>query len=331
MNTFMKDLLLKVKTVGAKQDATSVLAEIEALGSQTNANEVMHTTNTGMGKELIPSEVMGASILDMIPQYSYLLSSLPGNQGSGLNLKEVLPVVGEADLFDGNTEWTTGSNAITPSGKKVATGSVAIEQGQFILEIAVSKRELAYSVEALEPLLRERISMSAARTIDAFLLNADNATSGNMNTSATPDATAYYMQGAEGLRKVGLANSLDIGTFDDTDILALADKLGDYASDPTQCVIVVNRKVYNKMLGFTNVKTYDKFNTNATIQKGVLANIFGFDVMVARDMPALALATGKVHATTGNDYGTLVMFYKPAVQYGFGKIEDFEVTAVAGR
>lgn len=335
MEKVLKNLLVQVRTLAhPDRDRNAAIAEVEAFEAQKNANEVMNTTAVGAGKELVPAEVMGDALLGLVPNYSFLLPLLPGNHGSGLEMKEVLPVIGEAGLFSGNTEWTTGAGTPnTPTGRKVATGSVTIEQGQFILEIAVSKRELAYSMVVLEPILRERINQAAARTVDALFLNADSATSGNINyDGGTPATGEYYLQGNNGLRKLGLGNSVDVGTFDEADFLAMFDALDEYAADPSQLLFVTSRKVYNKMLGFTNVKTYDKAAQNATIFKGVLANLFGVDILVHRDVPSLATADGKV-STTGasNTTGTGVMFYKPAVQFGFGKVEDFEVTPVAGK
>lgn len=333
MEKILKNLLVDVKTIGNKEDKATALAEVEAAFVQTNANEVMNTGAAAAGKEVIPTEVFGDALLNLVPNYSYLLPLLPGNHGTGLALKETLPIIGEADIFGGNSEWTTGSSAITPTGSKAVTGSISITQGQFILNIALSKRELAYSVVDLENVIRERINLSAARTIDAFILNADSAASGNVNyDGGTPAAGSYYLQGDNGLRKIGITNSVDIGTFDDADVLTMIDSLGDYAADPSMLLLAVNRKVYNKMLGFTNTKTYDKQALNATILKGILANIYGVDILVHRDVPALAVATGKVSSTgASNVTGTCVMFYKPAVQYGFGKVQDFEVTNVAGK
>lgn len=324
-------MLIDVKTIVGGADKEAVQDEIAQL--QTNSDEVMHTGNTGAGKELIPTNVMGDTIFNLIPNYSALLPLLPGNHGTGMEISEVLPIVGEASMFEGNAEWTTGSSAITPGGQKLFTDSVSITQAQLKLEIAISKRELAYSVENLEALIRDRANRSAARTIDALLLNADTATSGNVNLDGgTPASTSYFMQADNGLRKLGLVNSTDIGAFDEDDFITMLDTLGDYAANPGDCLFVTNRLVYNKMLKFSNLKTYDKVAQNATVLTGVLANIYGVDVLVARDCPAKALATGKVSSTAGSNVtGTGVMFYKPAVQYGYGKVQDYEVTRVAGK
>jgi len=148
----IKSLLVDLKTLGGA-NADEVRAELDAIEAakvQNNANEVMNTSLVAGGKELVPVDVMGDALLDLVPNYSYLLPVLPGNHGSGLEKSEILPVVGEADIFQGNSEWTTGSSAITPDGSKVTTGQVTVTQGQYILNIAISKRELAYSAVALE-------------------------------------------------------------------------------------------------------------------------------------------------------------------------------------
>lgn len=337
MDKIMKNLLIDLKSMstdGNRELATTEVNDYIA-GLQANAGDIMSTTEVGKGKELIPTATMGATLMDLIPSYSKLLPLLPGNHGTGLELREILPIIGEAEFFEGNTEWVNGDDDTVGDSTAVSTGEVTIDQGQFILRIRVSKKELAYSVEKLDGILRERIARSMARTIDALLINADSASSGNINLDhGTPSVKVYYKQQATGLRKVGLSNTVDIGTFDEDHIVDLADKIGDYASQPSDCLLIVNRKVYNKMLKFTNLKTYDKNKDNATILTGVLANIFGFDVFVHRDMPASAMASGKVgDGTVGytNTTGTVLFFNKVAIQFGFGKIDEFEAQRVAGK
>ena len=45
----------------------------------------------------------------MLGNYSRLLPLLPGNHGNNMAISEIVPIVGEASLFDGNSEWTTGA------------------------------------------------------------------------------------------------------------------------------------------------------------------------------------------------------------------------------
>lgn len=335
MSKKLTDAVVALKAL-VGMDAAATKQELEASYAK-NANEVMHTGNTGAGAEFVPEEVHTGEIIDMVPNYSILMDKLPGNHGSGLPMKETTSVIGEADLFEGNSEWTTGAaTPNTPTGKKVASGKVTIEQAPFILEIAISKRELNYAPAQLEGLIRTKIAKSMARTIDAFFLNADTATSGNVNLDGgTPAATSYYLKGNNGIRKVGIANTVvNVGTMDEDDLLALIDKLGEYGADLPNLLFVVSRNVYNKMLGFSNLKTYDKAKDAATIARGILANVWGVDILVARDMPATSQADGKVgDGTSGhtNTVGQIALLWTPAVQYGFGQELEIEVTKVAGK
>ena len=83
---------------------------------------------------------------------------------------------------------------------------MVIVQGQFILDIAISKRELNYAPAQLESIIRERMNRSAARTIDAVIINGDTASTGNVN--GTYNAKAYFAQIDNGIRKVGIANTV---------------------------------------------------------------------------------------------------------------------------
>lgn len=316
----------------AFRGANEVKSEVEI---DTKANEVMHPTNTGFGKELIPTDVYTDPMLDSVPEYSKLLPMLPWNQGNNMPISAKVPVIGEADMFYGNTTWTTGSpipdNAVDNGP---ATSDITITQGQFILTVALSKRELNYSPEQIESIVRERINRSAARTIDAVILNADTATSGNVNTSGTPASTLYYMQQDAGIREIAIsdANTHDVWALTEADFLSLLSKLdAGYQSDLTNLLYVMPSNVYNQAMLLDAVLTIDKFWPKATFSSWVLAKAFGIDILVARDRPALALATGKVHATTGNDFGSFGLIYKPAIQYGFGQPLEIDVWRVPGK
>jgi len=302
----------------------------------TKANEVVHTTNTGAWEELIPTNVLNPEILDLIPQYSMLLPKLPWNHGTNMAISEKVALVGEASIFEGNSEWTTGSAyPADPTAPNISTGSITISQGQFKLDVAISRRELNYSIGQLESTVRDRLNRSAARTIDAVIINGDSATSGNVNfDGGTPAATSYYLEVDWGIREVAISdsNTHNVGTLDDQDFLDMLDLVGDYAAEIGNLLFILPRNVYNKALGLTNLKTYDKAENQATILSGILANIYGVDMLVHRDMPALAQATGKVSNTGGsNTVGQFALIYKPAVQYGYGQVVDIELTRVAGK
>ena len=324
----MSKKLMEALKKGAELLEMDVKKFENALETETKADEVMNTGATGFGAELIPATEMLDPMLDAVPTYSNLISVLPWNHGTNLGKSVELPIVGEAELFAWNSEWTTWAASLwsTPADKWPSTGKVTITQGMYIAQVAISKRELNYSPVQLETLVKERLNKSAARTIDAVILNGDSATSWNVNFSGwTPASTSYYLQNTTWVRKVWLANSTDIGTLASADFITMLGTLDAwYQADLNNLLFIMPANVYNKAVLLDEVLTADKFGPNATILSWVLAKIFGIDIMIQRDFPALALDTWLVHATTGNTFGSMALIYKPAVQFGFGQALEIE-------
>ena len=329
----IKELLVKAKTLGEVAVDEKEFAEYEA-----KANEVMNTGATNFGKEIIPTNVMLDDMLDMLPNYSSLINIFPGNHGTNMPVSAKVPVIGEANLFKGNSEWTTGAGSfITPANNGPMTDEVTITQGQYILTVSLSKRELNYGPAQLEAIIKDRINRAAARTIDAVILNGDSetGTTGNVNSDdAAPTSGIYYLQNDHGIREIAINNSqtVDCGTLDAGDFLTVKAQLGEgYQADLTNLVYLTNASTYNKMLALSEVITMDKFGADATIVKGALAKVFGTDIVVVRDFPNTE-ADGKVSATASNNTkGGFACVYKPAVQYGFGQPLEIDAYKVPGK
>ena len=310
----IKELVMKAKELSGIEVKEEVVEE-------TKANEVMHTTNTGFGKEVIPVNVLLDPALDMLPNYSSLINLLPWNHGNNMPISAKVPVIGEANLFSGNSEWTTWAVSFTPANNGPVTWEVTISQGQFIFTVALSYREVEYSAVDIEAIVKERINSAAWRTIDALIINADSASSNNIN--GTYSSSAYYAQQASGIRKAGIANTaISVGSLTSASLLSVKNVLDAwYQADLNNLLFLMPANVYNKALALSEVITMDKFGPNATIVAWVLAKAFGIDILVARDFPALTDSTWVVDGTTpaNNTKGSFAIIYKPAVQYGFGQ------------
>jgi len=316
--TQLQEILVKAKWIVDTK-------ELENLEVETKANEVYHTTNTSYGAELIATNVVMDPVIDMIYKTNNLLSVLPGNHGTDMPISAKVPVIGEATLMKGNAEYTTGGLYSTASKDWFATWEVTITQAPFIAEYFISDRELTYSVWNLESIVRTRLAESVNRTISAYILNADSAASGNVNDDGwTPATTLYYKQGDNGIRKVWIANTVvAVSALSDGDFLSMLNVLWNYQSNIQDLLFLMPANVHTKSLGLDAVKTIDKFGPAATIETWVLSKIFWVSNMVLRDFPTLSLATWKVHTSTGNDYGSMSLIYKPAIQYGFGKAPEY--------
>ena len=308
-----------------------VAPEVE---EEAKANEVMNTGASNFGAELIPTNVLADPLLDMLGNYSRLLPLLPWNHGNNMAISEKVPVIGEASLFQWNTEWTTGAGSLTPANNWPMTDAVVITQGQFITTVDVSDRELTYATDRLEAIIRERINRSAGETIDAFIINADDTASASGNVNGTYSGSPYFIQWTNGIRKVGIANTVvSVGTLTSASYLAVKDVLdARYQGELNDLLFIEPSNVYNKSLALSELITMDKFWPNATISAGVLAKIWNIDVLVSKHFPSLTNTSGLVDGTDSNNTkGSFACVYKPAIQYGFGKPLQIEVGRVLGK
>ena len=328
----IKEALLESKKMN---NINTDVLEKEIADMEVKANEVMNTGATAFGTELIPQNVVQES-LEMIPTYSNLLAELPGNQGTNLPQSAKFPIIGEADIFQGNSEWTTGTGITTPADNGPATSDITITQGQFYTTVSLSKWELNYSSDKqLEAKVKDRINKSAARTVEALILNADSATSGNVNLDGGTPSGTYYLENNNGLRDIVIAdsNTYDVAwTLSEADFIGMKGKLGEgYAADLDNLLRVMPQNIYDKCLLIDSLITRDKSEFD-TFNTGKFGRIFGIKVVVARDMPATAQASGKVSSTGGsNTLGQFALVYKPAVQYGFGMPLEIAVDNVPGK
>jgi len=303
------------------------IIEKETLAINTKANEVMNTWATAFGAELIPTNVMQDG-LEMIPAYSSLMAELPWNQGVNLPISAEYPIIGEANLMTQNAERTTGAGITTPANNWPLTSKVVITQWPLKTTVSISKRELNYSsVTDLESKLMMAINKTAARTFDSNLINGDSAVSGNVNLDGgTPSGFAYLGVPA-GIRKSAIAdsNTTTIGTLTEASFIKVKKLLNNgYASDYQNLLRIMPQNIYDQCLLIDSLITQDKseFNTFGT---GKFGRIFGINVTVARDRPALTASNGKVSSTSGdNTLGSFGLIYKPAVQYGFGQELEIE-------
>lgn len=330
----IKELVKLAKEEAGIETPETPVEETPEVEEEKKANEVMNTWAQYFGQELVPTNVVADPLLDMLWNYSRLLPLLPWNHGNNMAISEVVPVIWDANLFEGNSEWTTGAWTLTPANHGPATDKITISQGQFITTVDVSDRELTYATDRLEAIIRERVNRAAARTIDAYIINADDTASGSGNVNWTYSGSPYFAQGSNGIRMVGIANTgVNVWTITSAQYLAVKEVLDPrYQSELNNLLYIEPSNVYNKTLWLSEVITVDKFGPNATISQWVLAKIWNIDILVAQDWPALTNTSWLVDATSANNTkGSFACIYKPAVQYWFGKPLQIEVGRVLGK
>lgn len=334
------DAAKKDGQVPTDQNAIDKIFEsLGLLDRMTNANEALHTTQTGYGKELVPVNVLSDEVLDMTINEAPLLSFLPGDHGRNMNATEKVPIIGEPGYFAGNSEWDGSATTLAVGTHKTPTAEVTITQVPLIMSIPISKRLLNYSVVDLESHIKTAIAKAAARTITAMIINADAETgaTGNVNSddqapATTYGATHYSLQTDHGLRELainGTSLTVNVGTLARADFTSLENILGDLYGE--ECLWITNRKGYNTISALDDFSDASKRGESSTINGNAVGNIDGADVFVTREM-GLTKADGKLSATASNNVkGQLGLLWTPAVQYGFGQPLEIDVVKIPGK
>jgi len=317
------------------EDVTAEQKELRAKG----ATDPMTTTNTGYGAELTTAVQYGDELYSMvIEDKQNIFGQLPGNHWEIVGSSKQVSIKWKIDKFSGSSEKTTISSNFyegLKSNGAMATDKVTIEIKKYNKMIAISKEELQNSTDrSLFATIQNKIVQAAARTQTAALFNGDtqtNTATGNVNhkNSGTPvslDTTQYYLKNNNGLRKLGITNGIVGGAvaFDSSIYKEMQTGIGDYASDYENLMRVLGNTtgVNAKYVpGYREVQQIGE--DRATLRNGRLPPyIEGIEAYYTTEMPKLVDTEGYVlqgsTAAENNTQGSLLLFYKPAVQFAFG-------------
>lgn len=316
------------KFEGDKQKFLDSAKRNKDLAYQKNADEVEHTSNTGFGEELVPTEVFSSQVMELAVEYSQILPLFRGNQGNNLQRLTTRPVIGEERIFNsGSAEWTTGDNNPGQPTKKISTDSISIQQFGFDDTYGISKELLNYSmVPQLENIIMEKISRGVSRTIDALILNGDPTTAGTGNVNSddgAPSALLYYLRTLNGgLRKIAIdaGDTVDMSTMDLDDFIAIRKILGNFSD--TDLVWITNTATHLNALSVDEVINNQYTPVQSQAQGTIVPTILGIPVARHRDF-GLTEADGKQSVTPSNNVkGGAILTHKASIQYGFGQVLD---------
>lgn len=317
------------------EEVTAEQKELRAKG----ATDPMSTTNTGYGAELTNAVQYKDELYSMvIEDKQNIFGQLPGNHGEVSAPSVQVSIKGKVDKFNGGAERTSISSSYYEnlnSNGAMATDKVTIAIKKYNKMIAISKEELQYSTDrSLFATIQNKIVQAAARTQTAALFNGDaqtNTATGNVNhkDSGTPvslDTTQYYLKNDNGLRKLGITNGKIGGAvaFDSSVYKEMQTQIGDYASDYENLMRVLgNTTGVNAKYVPWYREVQQIGEDRSTLRNGRLpAYIEGIEAYYTTEMPKLVNTDGYVlqgsTATENNTQGSLLLFYKPAVQFAFG-------------
>ena len=329
---------LKTEGFESKQyDLQEAIETKRALGLETKANEVMHTTNTGFGAELVPGAVQTTDFLDLVPQFSSFIGRLKGFHGRNLNKIQEVAVIWALPKHNLGVEWTTWAWAIAQWVGKLPTDKVTLTQKKYEFSVDISDEEFRFvNVLDIVATIQKKLARSAAETQEALILNWDTETWATWNINSddqAPTATDYYL-GANGLRKSAFTNgwTKDLATMDFADFIGMMAILWKNAVSPMDCIWLFNQSTLTKALGIAEFLQAYTNGRSSTVFTWALSNILGYDVLSAYDFP-LTEADGKVsYDTPSNNVKWGCMFLNTnAVQYGYNGDYNIEIFRIPGK
>lgn len=329
---------MELKSMGRSEAEYDVLKNLEAKSQallETKANEIMHTTNTGFGAELVSGAVLLTDFIDQLPKASPLMAFFQaGFHGKDLDKIAEVAAIGEASLHQLMPEQTTGALAIAQGLGKLPTAKVTITQKERFFTVDISEYELRFAVVDITAIVKDRLAKSAANTMISDFINGDTVLTLNTNINlidGTPTGTESYT-GADGLRKNAFANSkaTDVGVLDFADYITLLAALGNNGVTEDMAYIH-SLGARNAALGIAEFKQAYINGVNSTALTGVVPNIMGANIYVDRFLGASNTA-GKVSATPANNVkGSILAVHKTAVQWGTNGDYNIEVYRVPGK
>lgn len=328
-------------------DSNLIEKQMDEFKTKDNANEVMHTGNTGYGEELVPTDELTQDVLNMIPEYGSFLGQLRGFHGNNMGKSVSMPIIGDVGFARGIDERTSSALSHNQATRKMSTDKVTITQQTLYMNIDISRQELLYSVDDLSQTVKTKMAKAFSRTLESAMINGDTSdtATGNINCAdATPSST--FADGAQdhrllfdGLRKTFLSGSVnvdykDVGSPSWANLIQTRGLLGDYSFDLDNMLLLMNGKTYNKYLTITEFADASKNGQFSTIQTGkVDGPVSGVQMAVPRDYP-LTYTDGLAYndtTTYPSDKGGFMFLRKDAIQYGYGDPIDMENYKVVGQ
>ena len=330
------ELLKQIKSV-AEQNWVKVEAKLE-----TKANEVIHSTNTGYGKELMETASQSSDIIDMTIANSNILSALRWNHGKTIPLAWAkLPIIGDTTFYSTSSEWTTWAlmSQVAQWTYRTPTAEVTITPKKYKMTCDISDEQLRNPLVNIEQIVMDKLSTGAVKTVEAVLINWDTVTwaTWNVNSDDWAPTTWLYYLNQDWLIKQALitkwvawVDKIDLATLAWADLVDMQKQTWYLWSNPTDWIWLFELRTLYKALQLDEFK---KANENGRLSSIVLGkwamnNVLWSDVYVPNDLRR-AEADGKISVTPANNTLWRILYvHKDAVQFWFHWDYNFEVIRV---
>ncbi len=299
---------------------------VRSLMPSTRANEVAISTAAGGGDEWV-SIMWDTAIWEKARSnriYQELVNKgmrevdVPqGSESTYITTEDADPTVytiaQDADLA------ASGRPDVNVGATRIGTGRVLLTPGELGMAVVYSDVFQEDSIVNVASQYNRQMQEKAAETIEQLFINGDTQTSTtNINyddgTPGTGLSTPYYIASNGAIKYAlvtGSSTSRSGGALDENDFrLTLKLLPSAIRTRKSQLAFILDPDTHNTALAIDALKTEDVRRTNATIESGVLTNVYGVDVFESGFME-LAASDGKITYNAAGTLGRLLCVYAP--------------------
>jgi len=331
-------IALTLKSEGASESQFDFgkASEMKQAQMEHKANELVHTTNTSAGAELVPGAVQTTDFLDLAPRINPTLAQFKAFHGRNMDKVMEVPVIGELGLHKLEAESTDDTlTSVNASSGTLATGKVTVTQKKLAFRVTVTDEEAVHvNVVDILATIQRKLADSASRTTVSALINGDTVTSATTNINhidGTPGGTEHFLVG-DGLRKTAFtaSSTADGGTLAFADFLTAQRAIGENAN--RDLAWLMGTFSHSLALGVDEFKQQYINGAGSTVISGKVPSFLGYDVIVDRYL-GKANTAGKVDVGTpaNNTKGQIILFDKYDLQWGHAKEYSIELVRIPAK
>lgn len=332
----IKALMAKMESEKADEPSHEGLKALRRRGYTLKSNEIQQSTVDAIGDDWV-GVAYGTAIWNKIRQATPVVGKLPaievpqGYESITIPLESTDPTfykVAQAASLP-TTEATGWPNA-TVTDSRAATDQASLTVAKMGARVLWTGELEEDSIIPWVPQLRAQLEKAAAEQMEYAIIDGDTATTASTNINdiaGTPASTDLFLM-TNGFRCLAIrlnsgANCRAGGTLsveDYLETLKLMGTAGGNAVDFNAVDFIIDPWVHWKTLELAEIKTRDSYAA-PTLERGVLANIWGHAVHVSHFMCYAGVSLGTVTTAA----------YKLKSQTADGKVDqDTEGDNVSG-
>ncbi len=266
--------------------------------------KAMSTATAGQGLEWIPTDFS----TDLFDQYH--LQAKVADLFEEINMPTnpyTLPLEGDDPETNIGHEYKDGDTGEIEDSD-IGSDNKTMTAVKLTTRVKFSEELTEDSIIPVLPLIKRKMVRSMVMGVENALLNGDT-TSPHMDVDTT--GATDVRKAWKGLRK--WTNTAEDTTLTAvpliTEIRAMLSKMEKYGGNPSDLVIIVGSKGFQKLKGIAEVVTMDKIGARATILNGQMGSLDGIPIVISEKMREDLNASG-VRDLTTQTKGVLLIVHR---------------------